>query len=289
MGKVIAAGSKGFRERWRKLDRGTRRMGRRLTANRRPLPDFIIIGAQKSGTTSLIRYLCQHPEITTSYKKEVHYFDQHFRRGVNWYRSNFPPVRFHSPKLRVGETSPYYFFHPHVPRRIHELLPDVKLIVSLRDPTSRAISHFQHEANRGREPLSLGEALDAESERIEAETRALLENEDLVCEEHRRHSYKARGLYLDQLERYWEVFDPSQVQIVDANRFFRDPRSVLRELFGILGVDPEYEVAKLTPHNIGSPSTEVDPAIVKDLDDYFRPHNEELFRALDQEFEWTRS
>jgi len=286
MSEATVGRRKSFRVGLQRIDKEVRKLARRATASRRPLPDFIILGAQKSGTTSLIRYLGQHPRITTSYKKEVHYFDRHFRRGVNWYRSNFPPIRFRTPKLLVGETSPYYLFHPHVPRRIHELLPDAKLIVSLRDPTSRAISHFHHETSGGREPLPLGEVLDAESGRIEADGQALLENEFLVCDEYRRHSYKARGLYLEQLERYWKIFDRSQMHIIDANRFFREPERVLSELSDFLGVDPGYRIANLAPQNVGAGSPSVDPAVVRDLDEYFRPHNEALFRALDREFEW---
>src|SRR5436309_16134274 len=108
------------------------------------LPDFIVIGAQKSGTGSLYAYLNGHPDVAGARVKEVHYFDLHYHRGVDWYLDQFPDEAAARPRC-TGEASPYYLFHPHAPRRAFDLVPDARLIALLRDPVDRAISHYHHE------------------------------------------------------------------------------------------------------------------------------------------------
>ena len=111
--------------------------------------------------------------------KGVHFFDVNYGRGMGWYGSRFPTkltawyvARRHGTELLTGEASPYYLFHPHVPHRVAEHLPRVKLIALLRDPVGRAYSHYQHEVARGFETLSFEEAIEAEPARLAGETRA---------------------------------------------------------------------------------------------------------------------
>ncbi|MBU0638918.1 MAG: sulfotransferase domain-containing protein, partial [Planctomycetes bacterium] len=140
------------------------------------MPDLLIIGAQKAGTTSLHRYLCRHPNVLGPWSKEVHYFDIQYDKGTTWYRTHFPSWPYKCLKdIRRGrrslafETSPYYLFHPCVPERVHKLLPNVKLIAILRDPVGRAYSHYHHELRLGYETLPLEEALAKEEERLAGE------------------------------------------------------------------------------------------------------------------------
>src|SRR5579863_6754349 len=116
----------------------------------RLLPDFMIIGTQKGGTTSLYNYLIDHPNISSIFKKEPHFFDFNFYKGVSWYRAHFPSLlekyyseRVHGQKFITGEASPYYLYHPLVPQRIKETMPTAytKFIVLLRNPIDRAYSH----------------------------------------------------------------------------------------------------------------------------------------------------
>ncbi|HEV2894458.1 MAG TPA: sulfotransferase, partial [Actinomycetota bacterium] len=154
----------------------------RPTAGLRLLPDYLIIGAQRAGTTSLHRYLIQHPGVRTTLRtKGVHFFDTAYGRGMSWYASRFPTkltawyvARRHGVELRTGEASPYYLFHPHVPARVAEHLPQVRLIALLRDPVGRAYSHYQHEVARGFETLSFEEAIEAEPARLAGETQRML-------------------------------------------------------------------------------------------------------------------
>jgi hypothetical protein len=144
---------------------------RRLTAPWRCLPDFLIIGAQKSGTTSLYRWLERHANVVTGPWKECSFFDAE-RRTTAGYRACFPLRRTRRQvevatggPVRVGEATPYYLFQPDVPRRVAALLPDARLIALLRDPVERAYSHYRHNVALGIETLSFEDAIDAEPER----------------------------------------------------------------------------------------------------------------------------
>jgi hypothetical protein len=136
-------------------------MKRQLDRIKGPLPDFIILGTQRGGTTSLYDDLTRHPQIIPAAGKELHYFDNKYSKGVTWYRGHFSRrVRF-KPWLITGEATPYYLFHPAVPDRVLETCPRAKFLVLLRDPVSRAYSHYHMMRKRDREPLSFEEALKA--------------------------------------------------------------------------------------------------------------------------------
>lgn len=210
-------------------------MVRQPYANRRLLPDFLIIGAQKSGTTSLHLALSQHPAVQLAFKREVHYFDWNFDRRLEWYRAHFPTRRTRDRSLQrygefaTGEKSPYYLFDPAVPARVRAILPDVKLIVLLRDPVSRAYSHFHQATRRGIETLSFQEALASEARQVEAAHRPL------AGHPHRR-SYLARGRYAEQLERWLVHFNREQIHVTLSERFFADPVEVVGQIHEFIGV-----------------------------------------------------
>src|SRR5207248_4207503 len=131
---------------------------RRPTARLRATPDFLVVGAQRSGTTSLFRYLAAHPAVGAPVRKEIQYFTLHYQRGDGWYRTHFPMTG----RQRVTfEATPYYLFHPAAPQRAASSVPHAKVIVLLRDPVSRTFSHWQHNASRGLEHLGFEAALDA--------------------------------------------------------------------------------------------------------------------------------
>ncbi|MEM9227886.1 MAG: sulfotransferase domain-containing protein, partial [Verrucomicrobiota bacterium] len=161
---------------------------------------MVIIGAQKSGTTSLYDYLIEHPQLLPASNKEVHFFDggltpelDAFTAGEAWYRAHFPLVSSVQAGQHSLEATPLYLFNPLVAARMHELIPEVKLIAILRNPTERAISHFFHEKRYGREPLSIAEAMAAEEERL----KPAWENEDFKDEAFIHLSYKSRGHYAE--------------------------------------------------------------------------------------------
>lgn len=198
-------------------------LGARATGPIRPLPDFIIIGAQKAGTTSLATYLFRHPDVVAPVRKEIHYFDSpEFGHGPNWYRAHF---RLRRPSAITGEASPYYLTHPHTPRRVHELIPHAKLVVMLRNPVDRALSHYQHQVRHGREPLTFEDAIKAEPERLAGEFERMLSDEHYYSYNYWAYSYATRSLYSEQIERWLRYFDVSRIHFIASEEFFRDPES----------------------------------------------------------------
>jgi hypothetical protein len=246
-------------------------------------PDFIIIGAQKSGTTSLYRYLAEHPRIVPASEKQVDFFaHDDYRRGTEWYLSHFPE---REPGVLTGEASPYYMFHPHAPKRIFRFDPGVKLIAILRNPVDRTYSHYQHQVRNWREPLPFEEALAKEEERIEGELRRMLQDENYYSKVHRRHSYLARSRYVEQLENWYALFPREQVLVLNSEAMFEDPEPVLDGAASFLGLSP----LKLETYNRYMPGSywkEMRPGTRRMLVDYFRPHNRRLYELLGVEYPW---
>jgi hypothetical protein len=264
---------------------------RQATWRRRPLPDFIIIGAQKSGTTSLNYYLGQHPRLFRSFKKEIHYFDggkspdiDNFEKGQEWYRMHFPLRVTMGADSRTFEASPLYMFNPLAAGRIFDAVPDVKLIAVLRNPTERAISHYFHAKRRNREPLPMLEAMQQEEQRLEP----FIANKDYKSNIFRQLSYKSRGLYRQQLGRFMDYFPRQQILVLDSKELFSTPGMALERVFDFVGVDAGFKVKKLRPRNVGKNRIDVGPDVYKYLNDFFLPHNQELYDLLGKDFGWEK-
>jgi hypothetical protein len=264
-----------------------RRSAREASAAARVLPDFLVIGAQKAGTTSLYAYLVAHPDICAAGRKEVHYFDLNHERGPGWYRSMFPlraaararALRTGRPQL-TGEASPYYLFHPLAPERAAALVPDAKLVVLLRDPVERAWSHYRHEVRAGREPLSFADALDAEPERLAGTVEAIRAGAPpSVWENHRRYSYVARGRYAEQLRAWLAVFEREQLLVLRAEDLFAAPEQQWRRTLDFLGVRAEAAI-DFAVHNSGESSSGGGSGVPADqrerLAEVFAEPNDEL-------------
>lgn len=207
----------------------------RATSRWRPLPDFLVIGAQKAGTTALYAYLRWHPGITGPSWKEVSFFDRHWWRGEAWYRGQFP-LR---PKGRLlGEASPSYLFHPLAPGRVRSLVPDVTLVALLRNPVDRAYSHYQHEVALGREPLSFEDALAAEEERTRGEVERLVADPRAFSRAWWDHTYVARGRYAEQLERWLDVFPREQLLVLLSEELGEKPGETYASVLAFLGAAP---------------------------------------------------
>jgi hypothetical protein len=262
---------------------------RQATWRSRALPDFIIIGAQKCGTTSLFSYLSGHPKLLPSFSKEVHYFDggldpaaDNFKKGEAWYRAHFPLEELVTAQKRTFEASPFYIYHPLVARRIADLLPQVKLVAVLRNPTERALSHYFHARRGNLEPLPVLEAMQQEERRLEP----LVERGDFKNVAFRIHSYKSRGLYSDQIARYLACFPRSRLLALSSEAFFNEPKDTLRRVFEFVGVDADFTPAKLKALNVSWNRREVDPEVHAYLNDFFRPHNRALFDMIGEDFGW---
>ena len=262
---------------------------RLATANNRVLPEALVIGAQKSGTSSMHYCIGQHPQLVPPIIKEVHYFDggllpdvDSFERGASWYRAHFPLEKEVSVNQKAFESSPLYIFNPLVPKRIIDLVPDAKIIALLRNPTERAISHYFHTRRKNNDPLSIHEAMVREETRLQE----VIDRQDYKSHEFIHFSYKARGLYKEQLERYFELFSRDQILVMASEEFFAKPDSCLMRVFGFLGVDDRFKVSNLTPQNLGRNRSYVSAEIYEYLNDYFLPHNKDLYDLIGEDFGW---
>lgn len=249
------------------------------------MPDFVIIGAQKCGTTFLYHLLGQHPHVQTAAKKEVHYFDRHFGKSIEWYRSHFPPPTWKGGRRSItGESSPYYLFHPHAARRMAQVVPEARLIALLRNPIDRAYSHYHQEAGRGHEPLTFEEAIGAEEARLRGERDRMLEDEHYASFNYQNFSYLSRGIYVDQLVEWSRFFGGDQMLVLKSEDLFDRTPYALKPVLGFLGL-PDWEPEASEPC-LKARYPPIDPATRQRLRDYFEPHNRRLYECLGVDFGW---
>ena len=264
-----------------------------LTAPWRPLPDYLILGAARAGSTSLYEYLGKHPSVMPALVKEVHYFTGSFDRGEDWYRAHFPSAvrrrlttALHGMAV-TGEATPYYLFHPAAPARIHSLLPRVKLLAVLRDPVARAVSHYQHERRLGVEDLTMEDAISREVDRTDAgdsPLAELLERDAGFAFRYQHFTYLARGRYAEQLQRYLELFAEDQLMVIRSEDLFEHGDDVYRRVLEFLGLQP-YSLASY-PRTNASRASKLDPAVQERLRAYFLPYNAQLEGLLGREMGW---
>lgn len=249
-------------------------------------PDFLIIGAMKAGTTSLFKYLTQHPNVAGPIKKELHFFTSRYERGTPFYESLFPDRQENSLDFRqlTGEATPYYLFHPHVPGRVARHYPQAKLIILLRNPVERAHSHYQYAVRKGRENLSFEEALLAEPARMRCETERLLINEFSRSLTHAWHSYTARGIYIDQLLRWERFFPQEQMLILKSEDMFVNPVGVVSQVVDFLRL-PSWLLSDAAVYN-SEPYRPMKTPTRERLLAYFSPFNQRLYEHVGRDFGW---
>lgn len=270
------------------------------TARNRPLPDYLIVGTKKGGTTSLINWLARHPNAMRMFPsaqrlKSAHYFDINFSRGEQWYRSHFPTAAARRRRestvdgpVVVGEASPYYMFHPAAARRAYDTVPRAKIIVLLRDPVSRAYSNYWDRRLAGAETLeTFEEALEAEAERLASvDQEALRSDPGYYSFNHDNHSYLARGRYLEHLGAWLDRFPREQVLVMCTEEMAVDPTAAFRQVERFLGLPPYAGVGLVRYNERPTPRAGVGPRTYRWLSDYYRPHNAALYAALGRDLGW---
>lgn len=204
------------------------------------LPTFLIVGAMKSGTTSLAQYLAAHPEVYVPPKKEAHFFerDELWNRGADWYRGWFAGA---GDQWAVGEGTASYMFFTEVPARMASVVPRARLIAILRDPVERAYSHYLHARTRGGERRTFREVVDEELRGDRLDRPAVSGSGS------RRAYYLARGLYLEQLQRLCEHYDRESLLVLLLEDLELQPARVFAEVCRFLGIDET-----VAPDNLGS-------------------------------------
>ena len=273
-----------------RLGHRARMLGRMATAWGRPGPDFIIIGAQKCGTTSLYNYLLRHPGIVAATKRSIKFFDHgpNWAKGVLWYRAHFPfaPARpGATDRPLVGECTPSYFVHPQGPARIRRIAPRARLMVLLRNPVDRAYSAYHHQRRKGREPLSFEAALDHEQERVADEYRRLASERHFVARSYRLYSYVGWGHYAEYLEPWLRTFPREQILIMLTDDLAADPAGVLTKVHAFLGL-PSARLDDYPRLNAGRYDS-LEPYLRKRLLEHFEPHNRRLAAVLGRDPGWT--
>ena len=258
------------------------------------MPDFVIIGAMKSGTTSLYDFVIKHPAIAPAFTKEQNYFSALYALGELWYRSNFPTKlsRYYfsqktGQKLLSGEATPTYLFYPIVPDRMKKILPDIKLIVILRNPVDRAYSHYNDIMRRNKETLSFEKAIKMEEERCAEEMERLIQDPDFVPIHYGNHSYLAKGVYVDQLENWFRYYNKKQFLILTTDDLRKNPQQILNQIFDFLGLPP-FKVENSKDRNVGNYKEKMNEDTRKFLIEYFKPHNERLSKLLQRRFDWDK-
>ena len=264
---------------------------RQRDADRRMLPDFVIVGAQKCGTSSLYGYLAEHPQVAPALTKEVHFFDLNYDQPVSWYQAFFPrhgaslAGEPHDGGTITGEATPYYLHHPLVANRIATMLPQIKLIVLLRNPIERTYSAYHHQVRKGREHETFEDAIQLESVRTAGELEKLAADDSYYSLAHHHFSYLDRSVYHPQLERYYEFLPRDQILVLESSALYREAAVTYTRVLEFLNLS----FHRLTTFRNYSRPANAEPMNPKTRDTlaaYFGPQNESLFHLIGQEFDW---
>jgi len=220
-----------------------------MSKDSRSGPDFIVVGQMKCATTSLYGSFCASPRFVPVEQKEIHFFtfQSSYAAGIKTYEAYFPRRR---PGQLTAEASPSYFNEPTAAPRIFKHYPDVKLIVCLRNPGTRAISHYYHEVKRGFETRSL--------EEVFADSNTFFDN-----------GYVASSLYAPKLAWFLQIFPPEQISIFVFESFVMRPEQTLEGIFSFVDLDmpenmPVYNLSASSPKNFDSKHQ----ILVKNINEY---------------------
>lgn len=283
------------------LKRGVRGLGV-ASSPLRALPDFLVIGAKRGGTTSFYFDLLEHPSVVRLFPppvpwikpeatKGVHYFDANATRSVAWYRSHFPTratrrlnERHTGAQSLTGEASPYYLFHPAAAARAHAVVPQARLIAVLRDPVMRTYSHWKERRRNGAEPLDFPSALAAEGDRLAGERERLLADPGYASYPWEQQSYATQSRYADSLRVWVDLYGVDRLHVVVSEDYYRDPRGTLDHVQEFLG---------LARHPLGggqvrnaAQGNPLDAEVTRSLAARFADSNQSLSQLLGRELPW---
>lgn len=260
-----------------------------LTGPIRSLPDFIIIGTARSGTTSLYYDICQHPCVLPAAYDELGYFDSNYHLGQNWYRSLFPTlfskwlVKQKKQFAITGEDTPFYIWDPIVAKRILKILPKIKLIVLLRNPVDRAYSNYHLGIRAGTENLSFEDAIKAEIKKLEEINNDSKNNIEKYTI---RRSYLAKGFYADQLKIWFKIFNLNQLLIISTEDLKSNPQKVLNKIYNFLEIPENHKLIPEKQKKAMYPKMKNETR--EFLINFYRKDNTELFNLIGQKFDWDK-
>jgi len=257
---------------------------RRATASRRALPDFVIVGGQRCGTTSLFESLAKHRVIDASLNKEVHYFDLSFERGVEWYRAHFPLESKLAGRVTF-EATPNYLASVHAPKLMQSVIPDVKLIALLRNPVDRAHSSWKLRTYEGSENRPFAEAVEDELTGMTMTYDDVDDDRKAMVARAMRWSYVEKSRYAEHFARWFEFFDREQALILESEALFANPSEGLAAIEAFLGI--EHDPTMQLPRTNFTAALAIDPGFRQYLNEYFAPHNERLEAMTGTSCDWS--
>ena len=244
------------------------------------LPSFIIIGAQKAGTTALFKALSEHPQISTARMKEVHFANRNWHRGVEWYARCFPV-----DAECAFECTPDYLFFPHAAKRMSAILSrESKFIALLRDPVKRALSHHQYETLRGGETKRFLDALALEQRRTDKAWEKAVYADGPWTFSLDRNSYMRRGLYGMHLQNWINEVGQSRLLVLEDQELFQSPESTIKKILNFLCLDSSVSL-QFKLENQGKYRESVS-ALNDDLYEFFRDDASLLWKQWGRDFSW---
>lgn len=258
-------------------------ISRLLTSNLRVLPDFLVIGAMKAGSTTFHQYIINHPDVIPPIIKEVHYFDYYYG-STTWYRANFPKkdeMTKNGISFLTGESTPQYLFNPLAPKRVYDLMPNVKLIVVLRNPIDRAYSHYHHNVKKGNESMTFEDAIFQREEKLNHEHEQFISNNDYDVVFYERYNYLNLGKYAEQLSEWFKFFPKEQFFICKTEDLSSQTLMDVYDFLGLSSFDPG-QIASLNAAKYDSIENSTREQLIK----YFAPHNSNLSSLLNIDINW---
>jgi tetratricopeptide (TPR) repeat protein len=245
-------------------------------------PNFLIAGTSKGGTTSLYEYLIEHPKVISAVQKETAFFSHYFEQGLDWYLAHFPPA-IAGEDFLTGEATPFYLDLPYVEERLFSSFPEIKIIILLRNPIDRTISHYYQGVKYGREKRSLSAAVLSEIEALKDITEATLTEAHYFDDSLR---YVLQSLYLYPLKKWMALFPKEQFLILKSEDLYSNPAQTVSRVFKFLNL-PDYQSVDYLNHYPGFYDPNISTSLRWAMAEYFKPHNQKLEDYLGLEFDWN--
>lgn len=263
----------------------------RLLGPFRCLPDFLVIGAQKAGTTSLTTYLDHNPGAWIARCKECNFLSGP-RRPISSYRAFFPTrwkrrsmEKAAGRRILLGEGTPYDLFHPGAAAKAASVLENPRIVILLRDPVARAYSHHRHCVRLGLEDLDFEAAIAAEKERTAGEAERLLGDPSATSHHLRHHSYVARGHYAPQIRRWQQALGQDRIHVEISEHLFASPGEVLPRIEAFLGL-PQGRPEAFEHRNPGVTGAPISEKMQRELRLIYGDSNRDLSQLLDMQLPW---
>ena len=255
-----------------------------ITAAQRKLPDFLVIGGKRCGTTTLFEFLRQHQMIAEPVIDHMGFFDDNYSIGINYYKSFFPIKTEETAKKLDYDVTTSYLTSPFVAERVAKEIPNVKIIVLLRNPTSRAWSDYNASQKKDASEEEFQTYIDDELQELEAS-----DFEEKVSKNNYNMSepfsnFIKKGLYSVYLKKWLKLFPRKNFLFISTESFSNDENKVFKQIFDFLGLS-NFEIHKLQRMSKGN-YEKLNPKIKNKLDLFFAPHNDELFKLINEKYDW---